>query len=149
MGANAKLFWILAGFFFLADIVYTVWSVVTFSQTEGTAIAPQGAVEWVGTVAIGLTGILSVLIAFYLARLHRAQGGELPEDRVDANIDDGDAEQGFFSPWSWWPFVLAIGAALTFLGLAVGVWVALIGGPIAFIAIVGWVYEYYRLNFAR
>ena len=53
--------------------------------------------------AIGLSGALSVLIAFYLARIHKRQGGELPEDRLDANIDDGDAEQGHFSPWSWWP----------------------------------------------
>ena len=53
-----------------------------------------------------------MLIAFYLGRVHRAQGGELPEDRLDANIDDGDAEQGHFSPWSWWPIMLASAAAL-------------------------------------
>jgi hypothetical protein len=150
VGANVKLFWILAGFFFLADAIYIFWSLNTYRLTEGeTALQPQTPIEWVGAIGIALTGLLSVLIAFYLQRLHRAQGGELPEDRLDANIDDGDAEQGFFSPWSWWPLVLAFGAALVFLGLAVGVWVSLIGGPIAFIAIVGWVYEYYRLNFAR
>ena len=35
------------------------------------------------------------------------------------------------------------------LGLAVGIWVSFIGAPIAFLAIVGWYYEYYRGNFAR
>ena len=149
MGTNVKLFWILAGFFFVADIIYTFWSLNTYWLTVGTVLEPASPVEWVGTVGIALTGLLSVLIAFYLNLVHKAQGGELAEDRLDANIDDGDAEQGFFSPWSWWPMVLAFGAALVFLGLAIGVWVSLIGGPIAFIAIVGWVYEYYRLNFAR
>ncbi len=100
-------------------------------------------------MAIGLTGLLGTLIAFYLTRATVAVGGVLPEDRLDADIDDGDAEQGFFSPWSWWPMFLAFGAALVFLGLAVGVWVSLIGGPIAFIALVGWIYEYYRGYFAR
>ena len=51
--------------------------------------------------------VLSAFIAFYLGRVHREQGAELPEDRLDANIDDGDAELGFFSPWSWWPIMLA------------------------------------------
>ncbi len=73
----------------------------------------------------------------------------LPEDRMDANIDDGDAEQGFFSPWSWWPVVLAGCAALLFLGVAVGPWIAFIALPIGIIALVGWTYEYFRRYFAH
>ncbi len=45
--------------------------------------------------------VLAAFIAFFLTRAYRAQGGELPEDREDANFEDGDAEVGFFSPWSW------------------------------------------------
>lgn len=146
MGTNARLFWILAAFFFLADIAYIVWSLLV-SASPAAQTAPH--VEWVGAVAIGLTGVLSVLIAFYLGRLHKSQGGELPEDRLDANIDDGDAEQGHFSPWSWWPIALAASAALTFLGIAIGPWVAFIGAGIFIVSIVGWVYEYYRGYFAR
>ncbi len=93
--------------------------------------------------------MLSAFIAFYLGRVHRAQGAELPEDRLDANIDDGDPEIGHFSPWSWWPMVLALGLAFMFLGFAVGIWLAFIGAPIVLIAIVGWQYEYYRNFFAR
>lgn len=145
MRANANLFWILAVFFFLADAIYTFWHIMSTPATWDI----NERIEWVGTVGIGLTGILGVLIAFYLTRVTNAAGGVLPEDRLDADIDDGEAEQGFFSPWSWWPMVLAFGAALVFLGLAIGVWIALIGGPIAFIAIVGWIYEYYRGYFAR
>ncbi len=140
MGTNAKLFWILAGFFFLAAAIYVVWSLLDASHQ---------AVEWVGAVAITLSGLLSVLIAFYLGMVHRNQKGELPEDRVDANIDDGDAEQGHFSPWSWWPIVLATAAALTVLGLAIGPWISFIGASILIVALVGWVYEYYRGYFAR
>ena len=146
MGTNARLFWILTGFFFVADVAYIVWSLLV-STSPAAQTAP--AIEWVGTLAIGLTGALSALIAFYLGRVHKAQGGELPEDRLDANIDDGDAEQGFFSPWSWWPIMLATSAALTFLGLAVGPWISFIGVAIFLISIVGWIYEYYRGYFAR
>lgn len=146
MGTNARLYWILAGFFFAADAAYIIWSLVQSARPAASA-PPQ--VEWVGAVALGLTGALWVLIAFYVGRVYKTQGGELPEDRLDANIDDGEAEQGHFSPWSWWPIVLAAAAALTFLGLAVGAWVSFIGVAIFLVAIVGWVYEYYRGYFAR
>ena len=148
MRANATLFWIIAAFFFLADIIYTVWHIL-YSQSDGAQVPNNQPVEWVGTVAIGLTGVLGVLIAFYLTKATRAIGGVLPEDRLDADIDDGDAEQGFFSPWSWWPVFLAAGAALVFLGFAIGFWVAFIGAPLALLGVVGWVYEYYRGYFAR
>ena len=146
MGTNARLFWVLAGFFFFVDIIYIIWSLLV-SSSPAAQVPPR--IEWVGTVVIGLTGVLSALIAFYLGRIYKSQGGELPEDRLDANIDDGDAEQGFFSPWSWWPVVLASSAALTFLGIAIGPWISFLGVAIFLISIVGWIYEYYRGYFAR
>lgn len=140
MRTNANLFWILGAFFFVADGVYILWSFLDPAHAQ---------VEWVGALAIGLSGVLSALIAFYIGRLHSSQGGELPEDRLDANIDDGDAEQGFFSPWSWWPVMLAGSAAMVFLGMAVGIWICFIGGAIAVVSLVGWIYEYYRGYFAH
>jgi hypothetical protein len=148
MRANVILFWILAGFFALATAVYAFWSSIDSTSRIADAHVPVGP-EWAGTIALALTAILGAFIAFYLGRVQKEQGGTLPEDRLDANIDDGDAELGFFSPWSWWPIVLAAGAALAFTGLAVGVWITFIGVPLALIALVGWVYEYYRGNFAR
>jgi hypothetical protein len=103
----------------------------------------------VGTVGLTLTAVLAFLIAFYLRRVHAAQGGELPEDRVDANVDDGDAEQGFYSPWSWWPLILGASAAVVFLGLAVGVWLSIIGATVGIVALVGWTYEYSRGYFGH
>jgi len=145
MKANANIFWILAAFLFAADIAYIVWSLVD----PHFLASNHGSIDWVGGVAIGLSGVLSAFIAFYVGRVHSAQGGELPEDRVDANIDDGDAEQGFFAPWSWWPVMLGASGALVFLGLAVGVWVSLIGGAVVVVSLVGWQYEFYRGHHAH
>jgi hypothetical protein len=140
MRANAVMFWVLAAFLIAADIAYIIWSLAD----EAFLASNHGSIDWVGAIAIGLSAVLSAFIAFYVGRSHAAQGGELPEDRVDANIDDGDAEQGFFAPWSWWPVMLAASAALVFLGLAVGVWVAFIGAAVGVISLVGWQYEFYR-----
>lgn len=138
MKTTINLFWVLLGFFTLLTVVYVSW-----------AIIDTGRVEWVGAVAIGLCALLSGFIAVYLRLVYRNQGGELAEDRLDADIDDGDAEQGFFSPWSWWPVFLAAGAALVFLGLSISFWIVAYAVPIALLALVGWVYEYYRGNFGR
>jgi len=140
MRANANIFWILTVFLFLADAIYVFWSL----NDAAFLASNHNSIDWVGAVAIGLTGLLSAFIAFYLGISIKAQGGVLPEDRVDANIDDGDAEQGFFAPWSWWPVMLAGSGALVFLGLAVGVWVSFIGAAIVLISLVGWQYEFYR-----
>ncbi len=141
MRANAILFWILAAFFALAAALYTVWSCRSTSRIPAS--------EWAGTVALTLTTRAGRLHRVLPRPRAQAQGAELPEDRLDANIDDGDAELGYFSPWSWWPIVLAGGAALGFLGLAIGFWISFLAIPIVVIALVGWVYEYYRGNFAR
>ncbi|MDR6613638.1 MULTISPECIES: cytochrome c oxidase subunit 4 [Microbacteriaceae] len=140
MRANAILFWILSIFFLLSAVVYTLWNLLDQSHRN---------VEWVGTIGMLLGAILAAFIAFYVGRSHASQGGELPEDRLDANIDDGDPELGHFSPWSWWPVALAFGAGLVVLGLAVGFWICYIGVAFALVCIVGWVYEYYRGYFAR
>ncbi|UYN84341.1 MAG: cytochrome c oxidase subunit 4 [Microcella sp.] len=138
MKTNVNLFWILTVFFAALCAVYVVW-----------ALLDTGYVEWVGAVGLGLCAVLSAFIAFYLRLVHRNQGGELAEDRLDAAIDDGDAEQGFFPPWSWWPVILAGAAAIAFLGLSISFWIVAYAVPFALLGIVGWVYEYYRGNFGR
>jgi phosphoglycerol transferase MdoB-like AlkP superfamily enzyme len=153
MGANARLFWVLTAFFVVVCVAYSLWTIIFDSQDFATDAGAGGmdtnSVEWVGTVGLALAAAASALIAFYVGRTHRAQGGELPEDIADANIDDGDPEQGFFSPWSWWPIALAASLALVFLGLAVGFWVAVLGLCVGVIAIVGLVFEYYRGYFSH
>jgi hypothetical protein len=140
MRTNVNLLWILAVFFVVITVAYTVW---------GLLDPKQHSVEWAGTFALGLSAVFVSFVGFYLSRVHSVQGGELPEDRLDSNIDDGDPEVGFFSPWSWWPILLAGSAALLFLGLAIGVWISIVAVGIGLISLVGWVYEYYRGMFAR
>ena len=138
MRSNVAIFNILGVYFTLVGTVYVIWSVLA-----------TGAVEWAGTVGLFLSSGLVWLISFYLARIHKGQGGELAEDRLDADIDDGDPEIGEFPPWSWWPIILAFGAAMVMVGLAVGLWFALMALPLVPIAVTGWVYEFYRGRFAR
>ena len=144
MRTNAGLWWLLSAFFLLETVLYTVWNILAHPLLDW-----YSAIEWVGSVAFLFTGLMSALIAFYIGRVHHAQGGELPEDILTSDIDDGDPELGEFSPWSWWPIVLASSAAVCILGLAVGTWLFPIGVGIFVVAIVGWVYEYYRGYFAR
>jgi hypothetical protein len=138
MKTNIAVLWVLAFYFMILTAVYTVW-----------AIIDTGVIEWIGSIAIGLSAVLSIFIAFYLQVQHKNQGGELPEDRLDADIDDGDPEIGFYSPWSWWPVMLAGGAGIAMLGMSVGIWVALYGIPLVLVSLIGWTYEYYRGYFAR
>lgn len=138
MRANIVLFSVLGMFFVLMTALYSAWNLATYRR-----------IEWVGTVGFGLLVAFCALIGFFLARSARNQSGVLPEDRPQATIEDGDPELGFFSPYSWWPLILAVSAGLAFLGLAVGVWMFAIAVAVFVIAIVGWVYEYYRGYHAR
>ncbi|CAG7602914.1 cytochrome c oxidase subunit 4 [Leucobacter soli] len=140
MKSNVVIFWIITAYFLVVGTVYTVWNLNT-----------HGRVEWAGTVAVLLSGGLSGFIAAYLQLVHRKQGGELVEDRLDSDIDDGDPEIGEFSPWSWWPIVLAFSAGLFVLGLSIGFdfWLCFLSLPIVIVGVVGLIFEHYRGNFAR
>ncbi len=144
MKTQVNLWWLLAGFFALMAVVYTAWNIIEHSSRPW-----YNAIEWVGTVGLVFSVFMAIMVAFYVHRVHRAQGGELPEDVLTSDIDDGDPELGEFSPWSWWPLVLAFSASLAMIGLAVGTWLLPIGFGVFLVAIVGWVYEYYRGYFAR
>jgi hypothetical protein len=146
MGTTWKLFLILALFCFLACGGYFLWGALDHTFGNDSDV---GGWEPVGVVGLALVGALCSLISFYTWRLHRAQGGELPEDRPEALIDDGEAEQGFFSPWSWWPITLGASVALMFLGLAVGNWICFIAVPLAGVSVVGLIYEYQRGYFGH
>ena len=66
-----------------------------------------------------------------------------------AEISDEHYEYGFYSPWSWWPIIIATGAGICFLGVAVGWWIFPFGAVIAFIGVIGLVYEYNRGDHAH
>ena len=140
MKSNVVIFGILTAYFVIVGGAYIAWNLIT-----------HGYLEWVGAVVILLSGGLTAFIAVYLWLVQKKQGGVLVEDLDDSDIDDGDPELGEFSPWSWWPIVLAFALALFILGLCIGFnfWLTFLSAPIVLVAVVGWVYEYYRGHFAR
>lgn len=127
----------MGGSFLLVDVVYLVWSL----RAENF--------EVIGLITMGLSGTLCLLMAFYFARTIGALAETPAEDRPWAEIDDGDPEIGHFSPWSWWPIMLAGSIAVVFLGLAIGPWMSIIGFPLFVVALLGWTFEYYRGYAAR
>ena len=99
--------------------------------------------EPIGTTALvlsaGLTGLIGGFFWFVSRRIDAR-----PEDRKDADIADGAGELGFFSPGSYWPFGLALSAALMGLALAFFYsWLILIAGAALLITIGGLLFEYY------
>ncbi len=99
--------------------------------------------EPVGFLALMLTGLLASLIGSFLWVTSRRIDAR-PEDDVYGEIAEGAGEQGFFPPHSWWPLAISFTTAVAFLGMAVGVWVFIIGAVLSLFALVGWVFEYYR-----
>ncbi|MCQ1947069.1 MULTISPECIES: cytochrome c oxidase subunit 4 [unclassified Arthrobacter] len=133
MKVETKLFAYMTPFFIVVGVVYGYM------------------VDWmepVGYLALFLTGGMSGMIAYYIGFTGKRVGPR-PEDRLDAEIHEGSGEQGFFSPWSWWPLLLGASAAIGFLGMAVGWWILYIGAGLAVVALVGWVFEYSRGNHAH
>ena len=102
----------------------------------------------IGTTALTMTGGLAFLVGFYLLYTSKRVYPR-PEDRGDANIDEADPEYGFFSPNSWWPLAVGFAAFLIALGLVFAVWLIALGGFVLAIALVGWLFEYYRREFAH
>ncbi|MSO26964.1 MAG: cytochrome c oxidase subunit 4 [Candidatus Nanopelagicales bacterium] len=102
----------------------------------------------IGTTALALSGALAFLIAFYVLYTSKRVYPR-PEDRLDANIDEADPEYGFFSPHSWWPLAVGFATFLVVLGLIFAVWLLVLGVAVLVIALVGWLFEYYRGEFAH
>ena len=101
----------------------------------------------IGTTVLALTGGLSIIIGFYVWATGKRIGSR-PEDRLDAEIEEADADYGFFSPHSWWPLPVAVSACVFALGLIIGWWLSLIGLGALVISIIGMVTEYEKPEIA-
>ena len=104
--------------------------------------------ELVGSTALALTGGLAFLIGYYLLFTSR-RVGQRAEDNPDASQADAEGDYGHFHPHSWWPLAVAGGGAITFVGLAVGWWLAIIGIFLLVLSVVGWVFEGYHGEYAQ
>ena len=128
MKVETRLFALLAPFFALCGIVYGLLT---------------GWAEPVGSAGLLLVAALVAMIGAYFSLLTRRIDSR-PEDDPLAEIEQGAGDQGVYSPWSWWPLVIASAAAIGFLGLAVGWWLLYIAAVVAVIGLVGWVFEFSR-----
>ncbi len=96
-----------------------------------------------GTSALVMTAGLSLLVTFYLG-FHANRMDPRPEDIADAEVVDGAGELGFFPPYSWWPLWCALALLVCVLGVVFGWWLFIIGVGAGSIALIGWIFEFYR-----
>lgn len=132
MKSEWRLFGLVAAFLYIAAAVYAFWS-----------RAEQGGVEWIGMVALILSGLLCTMCAGYFWFVSRRIDPR-PEDRPDAEMSDGAGDVGFFSPGSYWPFGLALSAAVAGIGLVYWqTWLVAAGLIAVLFATGGLLFEYY------
>ena len=132
MRTEYKIFGGVAFFLFAMAALYALW---TNGQTN--------RVEWVGTVALILSGLLCTMCGgffWFVARRIDLR----PEDRPDGEIVEGAGEIGFFSPGSYWPFGVAVSATIAGLGLVFWMWwLIALGLIMVILGACGLLFEYY------
>ncbi|HEX6404326.1 MAG TPA: cytochrome c oxidase subunit 4 [Pseudonocardiaceae bacterium] len=127
MRVEARIFEILTAFFFISAAIYGLWS-------HGEAV---------GSVAITLTGGLTLIVGTYFRFVSRRVRMR-PEDDTEAEISDGAGELGFFSPGSYWPFGMALAASVLGYALALDQWwMVAIGILLVIGTVAGLVFEYH------
>ena len=131
MKVEGWLFVGCAAFFAVMDVIY--WH---FSKDP------------TGTTALALSVGLAFLTGFYLLFTGRRLPLR-PEDNPAGDIAEGTGELGFFSPHSWWPLITGMSAAVAALGVAIGWWLFLIGMLFVLLSAIGFVFEYYRGQYAH
>lgn len=126
MKVEARLFHIITVFFLIASVVYGVWSK-----------------EPVGTVALILTGGLSLIVGSYFSFVAR-RVARRPEDNTEAEVSDGAGEVGFFSAGSYWPVAIAASGGVTAVAIAFWqIWLLVVGLVLILSAVAGLVFEYH------
>ena len=132
MKSEYRLFILITAFLFVACGVYAWW---TWYDT--------GIVEWIGTVALALSGLLTLMCGGYFWFVSRRIDPR-PEDRNDAEILDGAGEVGFFSPGSYFPFGIALATLITGIGIVYLLWWLIAVGIVAILlTAAGMLFEYY------
>jgi len=138
MKAESWIFIACTIFFVLVTPTY--WFVTSGSEHGG---------DWTGTSALTMCTLLTAMCSIYLG-FHANRMDPRPEDRKDGEIADGAGELGFFPPFSWWPLWCAACLGIIVFGAAMAAyWLIIIGGAFGIVAVAGWVFEYYRGEFAH
>ena len=131
MKIEGKLFAYGCAFYLFIAVVYGVWS-----RDES------------GIILLLFTGAMAFLVAFFI--LHTSKKVfPRPEDDPNATQDEADIDYGFYSPHSWWPLAVAASSAVVALGFAFAAWLVVAGVAFLMLSLVGFVFEYYRGDFAH
>ncbi len=132
MKTESRLFNGVAVFLFIMAAVYYIWTNNSVHKAD-----------WVGTTALVLSGGLCFLCGMYFTFVARRLEPR-PEDRADAEVHEGAGDLGFFSPGSYWPFGIALSAAVAGLGAVFwDVWLLVVGGIAVILTVGGLLFEYY------
>lgn len=132
MRTEWRIFGLIAAFLVVACAVYAWW---TNHQL--------GSAEPVGTLALALAALLSLTCAGFFWLVSRRIDPR-PEDRPEAEMSEGAGEVGFFSPGSYWPFGLALAAAVAGIGLVFWQWWLIAAGVVAvLVTTCGLLFEHY------
>ena len=101
MRANTNLFWILGGFFWLADVVYIIWSLDRLRVTvRSSGSAPSG-------MALSRHPARSSSPSTW-GELHARPGRASCPRTGRRQHRRRRPRDGHFSPWSWWPFTARV-----------------------------------------
>ena len=126
--------WIFGGMTIFFGIVTPVYWIMSHDPT--------------GTTALVLTFFLVLMIAGYLGLIARRIDAR-PEDKKEGEIAEGAGELGFFPPQSKWPLFAAVAFGLVVLGPVFGWWLMLLGFGFGILPLTGWIYEFYRGDYAH
>ncbi|MGW2181938.1 aa3-type cytochrome oxidase subunit IV [Streptomyces sp. NPDC001732] len=124
MKPEAQLFAGVALFFLVTDVVYACF-----------------AREPVGVAVLTVSFLMSALIAFFCGTNHRRKGAR-PEDRPESEIRERSGPMGFFPPYSIFPVVVAVGAALIGLGVVYALFLFLLGLGITLAGVLGMTFQF-------
>lgn len=125
MRVEGYLFLFIFVFLIVCTAVYLIWS--------GD---PSGGI-W-----LALSSGFGLSVGTYCLSIAR-RIPERPEDRPDAEIEEGAGEVGFFSPHSWWPIAVAAAATVVGFGAMFGLWLFITGAVLVVVTATGFVFEYY------
>ena len=114
-----------AVFLVITGVIYWVWS----GEVSGTVML------FFGGIAYALIFAFTLVVFFRRKRIPR------PEDRKDAEVEDGEGEVAFFPGNSIWPVAMGTGAIGLAIGAAYGKWFWAIGGILMLGALIGFAVE--------
>ncbi|WP_018349345.1 cytochrome c oxidase subunit 4 [Longispora albida] len=142
MRTEYKIFGGVALFIYASAAFYAWYSEYYMSTAPGVA-KEQGHMDWIGVVALILSGTLCLMCAGYFWFVARRIDLR-PEDDPDGEIHEGAGEIGFFSPGSYWPFGLALAASVAGMGVVFWMpWLIALGALAILGATGGLLFEYY------